>query len=384
MTAYSLLELGGIPTTEINIPTYSPISGAGNTCTVFAVDEDSFVNIYAASNAANSTGWLEAVVYDASGATTFYRSAIIDSITQYFQINYAIPLGGGRFLLFTYDSYVGQYYPPFVFRAVNLKLNNATPINIPLNFADVSNPCAALLEKVFYDAQRNVLIAAFYSGGSSGGNTFESSYSIDPVTGYLTPLNYGFVGTTSGSYDPLVNAPNLSPYDSNYAQLSNGVSAAWNYQQNVLYFGDYNCDIGNSASECGPPNGAQVTYRNVFELYYPPSIFSNMTGWIDSTIPYVIGLPGNVPNNNGGFMLYANGIVYTGWLLYANNWVQFYAGVLTRKHFFALINGAGSSSGPLVVTVNRSLFPSGNTLYRSGWNTVNHARPISLTGNYKS
>lgn len=335
----------------------------------------------------NNTEPLNVYVVDASGSYTWYATAQFPGGTY---IESIIPLGPGLFLvLMANNNYT------FFVRVSNAKLGNATPIMLKPSPSPLTNPCYANNPKIFYDASRNLLGVGFYSGGGGGAPTSVWSSMYRPSASQLTLLTTGFVGTSHG--DPFVTAGSLGN-PNNYGEgiCSNGSSYLLNHVSNVdnellLDYVSYDITQGVQ-SDCATPCGASVsTYASASvncsigaNRYY-----SDLSTGGDSNIPGIVGActyqNAGLPNQN--CMFYTDGIsaFQCEFPYSAPNYYEIQNAALTKKYLFASCRtDVPNGYTAILIAANPGIVRTPTALVQSAFVLVNSARPISLTGAYKS
>ena len=333
----------------------------------------------------NDNAPLNVYVVDSSGSYTWYATAQFPGATY---IESIIPLGPGLFLV----SMANNNYTFFV-RVSNAKLNNASPILLIKSQSPLTNPCYAANPKIFYDAAKNLLGVGFYSGGSPL-SVYASMYR--PGAAQLSLLNTGFVGTSES--DPFVTANSVSnPNGYPQGAASNGSFYVLNQISPskptlILDYVSYDVTQGIQ-SDCATPCGASVkTYSassiNCGEVSGTPYTTNYCTGG-DSSIAGILGVTstsGTVAGAN--YVFYTDGL--TAFQLYFSGTTAPYDytatnSALTKKYLFvAALTNSPAGHTAILLAPNPGIVRTPTGQLQSAFVTVNSARPISLTGAYKS
>ncbi len=355
---------------------------------LFALNDDSCVLFTSLTTTGNPPYYTTLYVYvvDVSGTLTYYASAPMEAQTF---INNIVPLGPGLFLLVMNNN------TTFFVRVANAKLNNATPIMLKPSPSPLTNPCYGANPKIFYDAAKNLLGVGFYSGGGGGAPTSVWTSIYRPSSSQLTLLSTGFVGTSEG--DPFVRAGIVSnPNLYREGTCSNGASYLLNQVSNVdnaLVLDYVSYDIAQGVqSDCGTPCGASVsTYSSASvncsigaNIYY-----ANKSTGGDSNIPGIVGActyqnPG-LPNTN--CMFYTDGLsaFQCEFPYAAPDYYEIQNAALTKKYLFASCRtDVPNGSTAILIAPNPGIVRTPTGQLQSAFVTVNSARPISLTGAYRS
>lgn len=310
------------------------------------------------------------VISNYGGVFTFYQTPYWNN--NYIYIDKIIPLGNGLFLV------VMSGQGPTISIAVrvqNLKLNNWSPIVIPLAGLSISNPCYNTITKLWYDGSQQILCAGFYDPtGQYGGPIFSSSYKVNKDAS-LTLIAQGNSGLYSSTphRDDLDHTTGYGTGIYSYP-TSNGMIQAWWYTFAQQFTQNITINPG-SFTDCNTPNGAGV-YSTNSQVWTNIYAQSNDPYFVDSNIPNISGsclADGQCAVNlNGNFyeMNLTNSVVNPKFLL------------ITNKYLFAVAPMSWGLEAFQAAIPPQFAFP--NYLYRSGFNMVNQARPISITGNYKS
>ncbi len=309
------------------------------------------------------------------GSFTYYQSPYWNN--GYIYIEKIVPFGNGLFLVVLSNT-SGQTVSISV-RVQNLKLNNWTPIILPFSGLPITNPCYGTVTKVWYDGQKKILCAGFYDpSGQNGGPIFSSSYRVnaDASLTLIAQGNSGFYSSAAPYRDDL---DHTSGYGSGiYSQpCSNGSVQAWWYTFGQSFIQTISINPGGF-TDCNTPNNAMVTSANssVWNNIYAAG---NDPWFVDSDIPNI----GGTTLGDGQCAIYLGGNFYDLLMVPVGTGVTPAFLVITKSYLLAgnFRNGLGAI---FYYAALPPQFQIPNNVYRSGLNMVNQARPISLTGNYKS
>jgi hypothetical protein len=337
----------------------------------------------------NSNAPLNVYVVDSSGDYTWY--ATVANLWAQGFIDTILPLGPGLFFVA-----MGNSNLTFFVRVANHKLNNATPILLKPSLLPLTNPCYAANPKIFYDAAKNLLSVGFYAGGGGGAPTSVWTSMYRPSSSELTSLTTGFVGSSEG--DPFASAQSIENITGTAltGTCSNGLSYILNpatvapYAGLALTYVAYDVNQGIQ-SGCDVPCGASVgTYSSGsvdVNIEGPIFSYNNSTG-ADCNIPGIVGAV-TYYNPGSGVLNY---IFYTDGLSafqceFANSVDNFriYNAALTKKYLFVSTEAENPNSRTaIVIAPNPGIVRTPTAVVQSAFVLVNSARPISLTGAYKS
>ena len=317
-------------------------------------------------------------VVDKSGSYTWYV------INKNAPINNILPYGSGNFNIVFSDGTI--YYA----RLSNKKLNNATPINISsgsspfsINCPDISAPSTRL----YIDANTGQFAAGLYSSNAQFGGQVYSFYGSVNKNGGINIENSGVCGTWSSD-------PPFDPFDktngtANYNGQSNGLFTNFQTIDNQISISSLGIGINRGVSAgCNTSDGVTGTY--VFPRFFEtiPSGVTPATTYkfVDSTLIGFFGIlwegTGGYPYNwhitgySGNFSAYCDLPSY-------NIFEYLTCALVTDSTLF--FGGSNTANDWTVFGVpNPGFQPGTNITFNNTQLLVNSARPISLTGAYKS
>ncbi len=374
-------HLGILPITRLAIVPGNLWGGSSLSGTSFVVDDDSCCLWYTTNNA--NGAWCACIVYDYTGAVTRYQSPILVPNSPYLYINQCIPLGSGRFYLLLKNNYTGATVFSGVWRVGNMKLNNATPINLSGTGIAFTNPCYAYPGRFFFDKQKQLLAVGYYQNlGGGGGDVYASVYNAAAYDGSIILQSQGYVGTynTNTGADAFASQIVLPQFDADQNYVSNGMNVSYSTSTPTLYGITPSVHAGNN-TDCATPSGTVVNALSNFVIQ--TTIGTSNQGWLDSNVSNVFGVCGGIYDQNGAMFVSVNGSNYDGAFQENGNYMTGVNVALTSKHLFVF--GRSSKDFNFIVAVAAYPTLSGpSSIFRSGFNMVNNARPISITGNYKS
>ena len=358
-----------------------PGAGAANSLQIFVVDDNS-IALFQERNGAGEIYVLDVTAPTVpsgnmfSGNWTYYSTPRWRVNGLPMSVSATVPLGGGNFLVTLQDEYGNTI--SFMARVQNLKLNNGAPIVVPFASNLLSNPCYPTLTKTFYDGSQNILLGGYYDpSGQNGGPVFASAYSITR-NGYFSLIGQGFVGTYNSvtGFDPLDKTIKGGGF---YSQnlCSNGMQVGYVYATGICQSFATHINAG-FITNCSMSNGALVTTSSA--QAFQTGLVPNGPEVIDAAIP---GLYGVFQSGSNVVPTSYNGLLYF-FDIAAPSFGYPSQIAVTKKYFCGVRWGNPGAQGYVYATLQSPLLLGASNLYRSGLNMVNHARPISLTGNYKS
>ncbi len=343
----------------------------GNGIKLFACDDDSCV--YFADYWAVGINKFDVYVVDASGAYTWYSTGINPAQTY---INTIVPFGNGLFLVTTKNNYT------FFVRVGNHKLNNASPILLKTFANPITNPCYAANPKIYFDAVSNLLACGFYQpAGQIGTNIYATIYKT--ANGVLNMLSSGFV--CNAPPDTFSPAPNAAAGVLEFDGIcSNGVSlASYTYQNKWSLARNVFAVSPGIESNCNVPSGASVSSLQNNVIGFSASV--GTPAYLgDSNIPNFAGLNTEQPS-----CYYTDGNI-TFEFAPVNSVVTGFStqnACLTKKYLFLCGNAevnAETFHGAIYVANNPGIVSGNGGMPKPISILVNSARPISLSGAYKS
>jgi len=360
---------------------------------LFALDEESVV-YFAADNENGPSFTFNVYVIDASGAYTYYSAGNIPN--QYF--SEILPLGPGLFFVTLENS------DTFFVQVANLKLNNSSPILIKKSAFPISNPCYSQNPHVFYDGFKKLLAVGFYQpAGQYGTNIYGSVYKVSSSQLVLQNTGLASAGVVN-TFDQTGGTPSTPGWTTTLNWIgtqSNGISVGC-YNYSHLFTPPYIFDLiftnntfsvnGASQTDCNTLSGLNVTSKiNAFLNIGDYQGAVSYTYGCDSTLPGMWGV--NFSDAPPPYSFFTdNNILYNFTVTNPNSGFAAYNCVLTRKYLFAfggqeVVMPDGSSqffSGFIYCAPNPGIQNGNSVTSRNSLLLVNSARPISLTGAYKT
>lgn len=345
---------------------------------LYAVDENSCA-AFANPGASNIfASMVHIFVVDKSGAYTWYV------INKNVSIKSIIPYGGGRFNIVFQDATI--YYA----QLANKKLNNSTPINISTGSNPFTISCPDIVSpstRLYIDANTGQFSAGLYSANGQFGGQVYSFYGSVNKNGGINIENSGVCGTWSSD-------PPFDPFDktngtANYNGQSNGLFTNFQKIDNQISISSLGIGINPGVNAgCNTSDGVTGTYvfPRFFETIATGVNQSTAYKFVDSTITGFLGI---LWEGSGGYPY--------DWYLtgYSGNFSAYCA--LPSYNIFGYLNcalvtdstlffgGSNTANDWTVFGVpNPGFLPGTNIAFNNTQLLVNSARPISLTGAYKS
>jgi hypothetical protein len=374
--------------------------GGGNVLKIYAVDDDSCV-IFVGSQA-GIFGFKAFVVDGASLARTFYQTTYNPNQPNITKI---IPFGGGFFVVFMDDGSV------YTFQAVNLKLNNPSPILIAGNPVVPATACQAILSKIYYDNVNQVVGFGYYN--PFNGSIFASTWNV--YRGGVDLIAEGFPGFWSLGVDSWDHTAQLAASGINTI-LSNGIST--NFAVNPSW------TVYRQAFTILPGADQQGCYKTVKTTNdcgtqpYPGYVLTNCTPTNPQTATWELDEPNGSGVYTGFSLQFATGLTgipagnivpcdcnisrFTAFVplftnygvhVFGDNGVWIYLpyadggggqSAVTKKHVFVLVDFQGTTLGVIDVPAGNPWFQNGYSVNRQARTLVNNSRPISVTGAFKA
>lgn len=363
--------------------------------TLFAGPDDDSCVYVSSQNKTTGKNQLDIWVVDIGGRFTHYQAAGETGGNWYVATLNKLSRSILQIILSNGNNYVVPVQ--------NAKINNASPIFIKPTALGVSNSCYNIVQNVFYDDVKKLLIAGFYkSAGQDNTDIFSSAYQVSD-TGALIPESSGFVGNFGPGQDGFdrtyessaitdLQASNIA---SNGLNLSIGGSTlfeGWGIQQS-----SYDVTPGVSTA-CNPPAGVVTGSYVSMRSYgywapgtpYGPGVANSCMG--DSSIPGVACFCYQTSNNpNYGYYFYGNNAFFVLGLSDvmippAGEYASYIYGsfALTKKYIFAICSvGYPYGYDYIAATANPGI-ANGSSVHRRGYFTINNTRAVSPDGRFRT
>jgi len=318
-------------------------------------------------------------VVDSSGAYTRY------TIINDGSFKAIVPFGNGIFqcLLDTGTIYYAK--------VANLKLNNASPVLIRDQSLPFTMNCPDIIEpslKVYLDISHRLVAGGIYSAnGQTGGQVYSVVARLTGAGQLTTPLTSGVCGTYSSDppFDPF---DHTAPVTASAAYQSNGILSYLADADNTLIIGakSVGINIGQNAG-CNVADGVTGSY--VYDRYN--SVVNTGVGYgnnalfVDSSIPNMIGFTYSASFYPYPSVLTAYSGAFAGTVSFPSRGIfdSLQSCVIGSKSIFAV--GKDTNNYLTVFQVDNPGFTAGNAIGNLVPTIlVNSARPISVTGKYKS
>lgn len=336
---------------------------------LYVVDDNS-VAFFSVTSSYPNPLVLSILVVDASGAFTFYQSPPYPNAgSAGYVIAQLIPLGNGYFFVsFTNTSLV------FMVRLTNLKTNNSNPYPL-LSGSTLPNPCGVSPtgQQFFYDYARNTFADMTIEG--AGGGTVQAAY-YELIAGGFATLGSSYACNWSGGSNPFIQT-GLSGFNTN---TTNGQAIQVNVGAgNLVTKGKMNIFFGQGPCAGGAGDGSYV-YLTSSASWTPPGSGGANVSPVDTNIKDLYGVS---YSNSLAYLNQVSGVVPATASLTGSTTINSNIAVTNKYVFSAAQSGANLVFG---VAVNNlpNVQPFPQVQLGQAYRCVNHSRPISLKGLYKS